>query len=92
MVMLRQLTSRSTGRDTALPGAACRSNEYRPTRVVVGKRDQLPSNDLRQSMKEEILEILIWAAVDTPAEATWFTSEGLRMPPPQRRRRCVYFR
>jgi hypothetical protein len=55
-------------------------------------------------MKEEILEILIWArmnkekrecvlfigtqyrnlytAVDTPAEAAWFTSEGLRMQPP----------
>ena len=36
MVMLWQITSRSTGRDTALPGAACRSNEYRPTRVMVG--------------------------------------------------------
>ncbi len=35
--------SRSTGRVAALPGAACRSNEYRPTRVVGGKRDQLPS-------------------------------------------------
>jgi hypothetical protein len=62
-------------------------------------------------MKEEILEILIWArmnkekresvlfigtqysnlytAVDTPAEAAWFTSEGLRIPPHLRRRRCV---
>ncbi len=27
----------------SLPGAACSSNEYRPTRVVGGKRDQLPS-------------------------------------------------
>ena len=30
-------------RGASLPGAACSSNEYRPTRVVVGKRDQLPS-------------------------------------------------
>ena len=29
-------------RGAAQPGAACRSNEYRPTRVVGGKRDQLP--------------------------------------------------
>jgi hypothetical protein len=30
-------------RGASLPGAACSSNEYRPTRVVGGKRDQLPS-------------------------------------------------
>jgi hypothetical protein len=30
-------------RGVSLPGAACSSNEYRPTRVVGGKRDQLPS-------------------------------------------------
>jgi hypothetical protein len=32
-------------RGASLPGAACSSNEYRPTRVVGGKRDQLPSVD-----------------------------------------------
>jgi hypothetical protein len=74
-----------------LPGDACHSNEYRSARVVVGKRDQLPSvmarqylgvpatsasaerlfslagrvfDDLRQSMKAEMLEILMWARIN----------------------------
>ena len=32
-------------RGATLPGAVCSSNEYRPTGVVVCKRDQLPSVD-----------------------------------------------